>query len=422
MNQTPEPTKKTEPAVEPGNIFIARQPIFDREKRVLAYELLFRSGPQNFFAAGTDGDKASSKVINNSLLVFGLDTLIGSKKAYVNITRRVLIDELITVLPHERTVVEMLETIEPDPEVLAACKTLKERGYAIALDDFVCKPGMDDLAALADVLKIDFLVTKGDERRQVAEKYLPQGIQMLAEKVETNEDFQQALDCGYAYFQGYFFCKPEMLSRKEIPVFKINYLRFLQEINRPDLDFEGLEQVIKQEVSLSVGLLRILNSAAFARPAKITSIRQSLVMLGERSIRTWATLIAVTNIGADKPGELVVTSLVRARFCELLAPIAGMASAALDLFLVGILSTVDALVGRPLDEIIEPMPLSDEVKKTLLQGGTRMADVFGLARAYERGEWEQISELSEKLQIVEAEVPDLYRRSVEWADQIFQNK
>lgn len=401
------------------DIFVARQPILDRKQNVFGYELLFRSGPENFFSH-SDVDEASSRVISDSLHVFGLDKLTAGKRAFINISRRVLVDGLVTVLPKQSAVVEILETVDADEEVIAACRSLKRAGYLIALDDFEMRTGSEPLIALADVIKIDFVATPPAQRQALARNLSSHNVRLLAEKVETREEFTEAMQAGFAYFQGYFFCRPEVVSQREIPAIKRNYLLFLQEVNRPDIDSRRLEPIIRQDVALTVKLLRYLNSVFFGLKTQITSVQQALVILGEQAIRRWASLIALTCIGHDKPAELVVISLIRGRFCELLGPLMRPSRPAEDLFLMGMLSAIDALVDHPLSELLVEMPVSLEIKAALLGSATPLGKLYALVRDYEKGEWESVAGLCAELGIDEAQVPEIYSQSVEWADSVFR--
>jgi c-di-GMP-related signal transduction protein len=401
--------------------YVARQPIFDRERKVYAYELLFRSGPENFFSS-TNPDLASGKVIHDGLAVFGLAGLLGGKKAFINVTRNVLVQNLIGVLPAESTVAEILETVQPEPAVLEACHALKSSGYLIALDDFVFRPELAPLLALADIVKIDFVATPPAERGKVVEPLRSGPFRLLAEKVETKEDFRQAVELGFSLFQGYFFCKPEMVAAKDIPAFKLNIVRFLHEIHRPGLDLERLDRVIRQDVSLSVKLLRFLNSAAFAFVREVTSIRHALMLLGERPMKKWATLVAMTSLGEDHPQELLVTCLVRARLGELLGPEAGLGDQAPDLFLVGLLSALDVLLGRPLAETLAEIPVSQGIKTALLKHGPPLGPVYELILAAERADWAPTLALAVQLGLTEERLAELYGQAVEWAELVFRSR
>ena len=398
------------------DVFVARQPIFDHRKRVFGYELLFRSGPENYFT-GTDPDQASSSLIESSMNVFGLQDLIGSKKAFINLTRRLIVDELATVLPRERTVLEVLETIEPDDEVVEACRKLKEQGYTIALDDFVYNPAFDSLLQHAKIIKVDFIESQEKARRLFAKTFLPRGIKLLAEKVETYGEFQQAVDLGYSYFQGYFFCKPEVMTGKTISASKENYLIFLQELSKPEIDFDQLEGVIKRDVSLSIRLLRLLNSAAIGLRTKITSIKHALVLLGERPLKKWAMLLTFANLAADKPSELIVTCLSRANFCEKVGEQSANANS-IDLFFLGMLSGLDAVMNAPLEQLLERISISEVVRNTLLGKQTEFSKIHQMVSAYETADWQTISRLASELGIEEDKIAKIYLESIEWAEQI----
>jgi EAL and modified HD-GYP domain-containing signal transduction protein len=401
-------------------IFVARQPIFDRRQQVYAYELLFRSGLDNVFTH-PDQDQASFLMLHTSLLGFGLDALIGDKLAFVNASREVLLQEFYMVLPRDRAIIELVESVEPDAEVIAACEALKRAGYRLALDDFVRRPAMEPLAELADIIKVDFLATSAEERRGLVKAFGRRGIQFVAEKVETRKDFAEAMEDGYTHFQGYFFCEPEVMSGSDIPAFKRNCLRFMQELNHKELDLDRLEDVIKHEMALAVKLLRYLNSAGFGWRHEVTSIRQALRVLGERSTRKWCSLMALTLLGDDKPAEQVVTALVRAQLCEQIGRTVGMANRDVDLFLVGMLSMLDSMLGRPLEDALAEMPVPQEIKDTLLGRPTALSKIYVLVRAYERADWEHLSELADEAGISVGRLPDLYRQSVQWVDRIFRS-
>ena len=410
-------------------VFVARQPIFDAREHVYAYELLFRTGPENFFPRSVDGDHATSKIIHDSIHTFGLSELTGEKLAFINITRNVLVQELFTILPATRAALELLETVEPDAEVVASCKAAKEAGYILALDDFVFDPKYEALLRLADIVKIDFVATKGALRGQMAKRLLTYGVKLLAEKVETREEFQEAITYGYHYFQGYFFCKPEMISGDEVPSFKLNYLSLLSTLNQPSADVDDLVKIIRQEPSLSVKLLRYLNSASLGTKSEIRSLKHAILMLGERGFRKWATLVTLAGMGADKPDELLVTCLVRALFCEQIAEHAGLVDSKVDFFLMGILSSIDVFFGRPIAEILDRMALSAEMRQPLLKfqdGGDEgtisdnpppSVSVLGLALAYERGQWKACDARCAALRLDPDSVAPIYEAAVSWANE-----
>lgn len=284
------------------DVYVARQPIFDINQKVQAYELLFRSGLDNFFP-DIDGDVATSKVISNSFISIGLDELTKGKKAFINFTRKLIVNGAASALPKEVMTIEVLESIEPDEEVLEALFILKHQGYTIALDDFVLKPKFQPFIDLADIIKIDFMGTKKIDRWRIVNSYESKGITFLAEKIETSEEFHEAKDIGYTLFQGYFFCKPEIIQGTDIPGYKINYLELLKEINTPNIDFDKMEAIIKRDVSLSFKLLKLINSVAYSFYNKIKSIKHALVLLGILEIKKWLYLVALTEIGGEQTGR-----------------------------------------------------------------------------------------------------------------------
>ncbi|MGH2458178.1 MAG: EAL and HDOD domain-containing protein [Chloroflexota bacterium] len=398
-------------------VFVARQAIFDQRERVFAYELLFRSGAENVFLH-PDGDLASQVVMSHGLHVFGLDELTHQHRAFINFTRSLLVRETARLLPSDKIVVEILETVEPDAEVIQACRALKRWGYLLALDDFVARPGDDPLIALADFIKVDFRQSPGPVRRALAQRFLPRKVTLVAEKVETPDDFAEGRSLGYSLFQGYFFCKPEVVSREDVPARKLHYLRLLREINRPDVDFDEIERLIKEDVALSIKLLRYINSAWFGLSRRVTSLRHALVLLGIRTVRQWAALVAVTTIASDKPAELIAISLLRATFCERLAAPAHLDNRASDLFLVGLFSSLDALIDRPLGELLREVAVPDAVRDALLGLPTRLSPVYRLVLAYEQGDWDGSTELARALELDEKILPDVFSQSVRWVDQV----
>jgi len=400
------------------SVFLGRQPIFDRRRQVFGYELLFRSNGARNTSNVVDGDAATGDVMNNCLNVMAWDELVGERQAFINMTRRLMIDQVYEVLPRDRAVVELLEDSGTDAEIVEACRRLKQAGYTLALDDFVYSPEYEPLLELADVIKVDFMALDAGQRAWHAERFGGRRYLLLAEKVETPADFEEAMRLGYTHFQGYFFCKPQIIEGREVPAVKRNYLRFLHEVNMPDLDFARLEQVIKQDVSLSAKLLRYLNSAAFGLRNKLTSIKQALVLLGQGPLRKWASLVATGALGADKPAELLITCLTRARFCELLGQSARMNGEELKLFLMGLFSALDALVDQPMEKLISQLPVPPEVTDALLGAESPLGRVYQLVLAYERGNAAELDAAAGHCGLAVEQVGELYWQAVKWADQV----
>ena len=344
--------------------YLARQPILDRDREVFAYELLFRDGIQNSCQI-QNLEYASTSTLDTSFLI-GLEKITEGRRMFVNCPRDFLVQGYISLFPRDTVVAEILETVPPDEEVIEACQRLKQDGFLIALDDFVDDPKWAPIVALADFIKVDFRLTDRMEQRSLAARYARKGIRMLAEKVETPEEFSAGLQMGYSLFQGYFFCRPEIMQHHDLPAFKLAYLELLQAATAPEFNFEVLASKIKQEASLTFRLLRYLNSAAFGLRLEIRSIPHALSLLGERELRKWIAVVSVGVMADGKPGELMVVPLVRGRFCELLAPFAGMGDQTNDLFLLGLLSVMDAILDQPLETILAEMPVRQEIKQALL--------------------------------------------------------
>jgi c-di-GMP-related signal transduction protein len=386
------------------DVFVAPQPIFDREQVVYGYELLFRDSLTAVRAVG-DMEMATSQILAESPALIGVESLTGGRMAFVNVTRDLLLSGCASLLPPRYTVLEILENVEPDETAVQACRALKQVGFRIALDDFTSRDRHSPLLAVADLVKLDFLATEPGERQSLVASLAPTGVRLLAEKVETPEQFQEARDLGFELFQGYFFSRPVTVSSKCIPGIKLHYLRILREIHRPELDLDLVEDIVKQDVSLSYRLLRHLNTAFFAFHAPVHSVRQALLVIGEREFRKWVSVIALAKLAGDRPEELVVQALIRARLCEGLAAPAGLPDAADDCFLMGMFSLVDAMVGRPLAELLTHLPVTDEVRDALLERPSRLRPVLDYARALERGDWDAAAALAGALAFDEAPVP-----------------
>jgi len=330
----------------------------------------------------------------------------------------VLVEDLVCALPPEQTVVELLETIEPDGEVVRACRRLKDRGYRLALDDFDAPERMGPLLELADVVKLDFRALHPDARRRLQAGLRRDGLTLLAEKVETPEEHAAALADGFQLFQGFWYQRPQMLSAKDVPSSRLSRLKLLQALNQPDLDFNQLEDVLKTDVSLSVKLLRYLNSAAFGFRGGIRSIRHALVLLGERPLRRWATLITLADLGEAHPPALLHSCLLRAHFCEALAPEVAPATPALEFFLSGLLSCVDALMGRPMGELVHQLALPGSVKAAL--EGHREGQpgrTLDLALACEAGDWGRAEAAEQALGLASDTARDAWLAAQAFADE-----
>lgn len=394
-------------------LYVARQPIFDRNEDVFGYELLFRDGVENAFHG--DVDKASRATLDRAFLM-GLDVLCDGRRAFVNCTRDTLMDGLVTLLPPATTVVEILESVPMDAEVLAVCRGLKDAGYTLALDDYVANDRREKLADIADIIKVEMKLTTPEQRAALMKRFAPGRCRMLAEKVETYAAFAETRKQGFAYFQGYFFRRPEVLSTNDVPANRLNYLRMLQEVSRPDLDLRELEKLVKAEASVCYRLLRYLNSTTFAFRNEIHSVRHALTILGERDLRRWVRLVATVGAGQDKTSDLVLSALVRGRFGELLAPY--VAHGESDLFLLGLLSLIDAMLEMPMEQILQRISLDLPTKAVLLAQPSPLGPVFQLILAHESGDWEHATKLAEQLRLKAQTVAAYYWQAQQWAREL----
>ena len=394
--------------------FIARQPILTRHQEVYGYELLFRSGPQNLYTA-SDGDQATSRVVMDSQALFDIQTMTSGKRAFINFTQDLLLGGYATLLPKELVVVEILETVEPTEDILSACKGLKEAGYLLALDDFVYEDRFEPLLDLADIIKVDLIISDERQRERIVARARQSGIKLLAEKVESQAEFEAALEAGYDYFQGFFFSHPAIISGQDINPAKHAYFQILKEINQPELNFDHLAQIVTRDVGLTYKLLRYINSAYFGFRTEIRSINQVLALLGEANIKKWLSLVTMASLGEEKPHELLTVAMVRAFFCELLHPKIKSQTGPTDRFLLGLFSTIDAFLDRPMTELMGELPIAAEVKDALIGQPGQLHSLLDTAVAYERGDWASLSQAAHDLANPEKNIPALYLKAVESA-------
>ena len=419
MTVSPDATETGEQSAAAADVFVARQPIFDCDKRVYAYELLFRDGLENVCSIA-DSHRAASHVLQAAWLTFGLPTLIGQNRAFVNFSRGLLLAGYGETLPVESVVIELLETIDGDSDVVEACKKLRRNGYLVALDDFVYRPALDPLLALADIVKIRFRDQDPAEQAAHVRRLAPHKPSLLAEAVETQEEYRRAVELGFTYFQGYFFCRPQIIKGRALSGSRLTYLKLLQAVTAPELNISDLDRVFQADVSISHRLMKYLGSAAFGFRGTVTSVRQGLVLLGKEQTRRWVSLIALAEMGRDKPQEVLVSAAVRAKLCELIGGEAGMESRRPDLFLLGALSLVDVMLDQPMSEVLAELPLADDLAIALEGGATPLRPVLELVLNYERGNWTACSEMCAALAVTESALFQRYREAVSWATEALQ--
>ena len=394
---------------------LARQPIFNTKLKVVAYELLCRSSNLNQ-AAFTDGDAASSQVLLNAFTELSIENVVGKHQAYVNFTRKLL----DTPMPFNRTqlVIEVLEGQKVDAAMLHALKVLRQQKYTIALDDFVLSDNTKDLIPYADIIKLDVLHLSTTQISEHIRHIKPFGIQLLAEKVETYEMLEFCKNAGFDLFQGYFLARPQIITGRKISENKQSVLMLLSALNDPDVQIEKIEKLISRDNVLSYKLLRLVNSASFGLARKVDSLKQAIMLLGINKIRNWINILAMSNLG-DKPQELSISALTRARMCEL---IAGKLSSKVkpdSFFTVGLLSTLDAFMDIPLNSLLKSISLSEHINDAILKQWGSEGKVLEITTYYEKGEWDKI-DWSFLIQnnITADDLTHIYLDTLEWVEKI----
>ncbi len=397
-------------------VYLGRQPILDTNLETVAYELLYRSGSSVNAFTEVEGSQASSQVLYNLFYGIGPEEVTGGKKAFINFTKELLVTDIVTALDPRHVVIEILEDVIIDRTLIEACRELVKHSFTLALDDFILKEGVEELLRLASIVKIDWLADPYEKIVEICETVRPYGVELLAEKIEAREKFDQALELGCNYFQGYFFAKPIILQNKDIYASHWSWLKIMRAIQRPEFNLQEVNDIITSDVALSYKLLMLVNSAAFARQKEISSIRQALVILGEKEVRRWLTLLLMSNLCEDKPQELMVTAVVRARFGELLAKATGRYDLMAKVFLAGVLSLLNTMMGRPLKELLAELPLDPAIPQVLLQKEGVLAPYVYLVLAYEKGNEQVIEKCAGHLKLDYAEIRDCYLEAIKWTD------
>lgn len=397
--------------------YAARQPILDVNKKLYAYELLFRDSIDNVFP-DIDGDEATSKMIEASKFNMGICDFTSNKLAFINFTLETLIQGYPEMLTNEEVVVEILETIKPGKKLLSLCKDLHSKGYIIALDDYEHQSVWAHFYPFIKIIKVDIQQTNFDEIKEIIEatKDFPH-IELLAEKVETYEEYDQALQLGFKYFQGFFFAKPEMIKTKNLSPSQLAMAELLYETSKPELDLASITSVFERDVTLSYKLLRYANSAIFRRRSEISTIKQALVILGSSELKRFLGLMFAITANPDKPTELIKLAMTRAKFCELVAH--DMKSQTDDsiAFLIGLLSMIDAILDEELEVVLSKLPLSAEIKDPLLTRKGIMAAVIKLVEFIEHAQWDKTNIVMEKLKLDKEQAVKHYNEALAWADE-----
>ena len=398
------------PELADGVRYVARQPILDLRGRLHGYELLFRGGPEAAFRG--DGNLATRIMLDNSV-IFGLEKLAGRVTAFVNCTRESLTEALVDVLPPSMTVLEILETIEPTAEVVRACRRLKAGGFRLALDDFTWKPGMEPLVELADYIKVDFLQTGAEERKHLMQRLSQYAMAMVAEKVESHEEYQRAKAEGFTLIQGYYFCRPVLLKNRKVPANRLSHIEILRLLQDETIDLQKLTQLVKRDTSLTYRLLRLINSPLWAVRQEVSSVQAALIAVGEDVFRRIATLAITSELNADQPEEVLRMAFLRGRFCELASEMCGLIPK--EQYLLGLLSMLPAMLRLPMGELVPMLPLRAEIREAMKGAEVAEGCLLAWLVSHEHGEWEACDEIARQRNLDREQLLRCYAKAVAWA-------
>ena len=394
--------------------YVARQPILDLRQRVVAYELLSRSGAETAFHG--DRRRASLEMLDN-LVLFGLDRLTGGRTAFVNCTAEVLTEQLVEILNPEMTVLEILENVEPTAEVLEACRRVKLHGFRLALDDFAWRDELEPLVELADYVKVDFLKSGARERRALAGRLEGRRVKRLAEKVETQREFEEAREEGFTFLQGYFFCRPTLLPSQKVPANQSYHFKILHLLREEPIDFQAVGAMVKRDAALTFRLLRLANSPLYGMRQKVKSVETAMVAIGEEAFRRLAMLAIAGELSAGRPAEVLRIALVRARFCEQAAAVLpGLEPT--EQYLLGLLSLLPAMLRIPMESAVEVLPVRDEIRNALCGGRGPERVLLGWMEAHENGDWPRCEMLAREAELNEAALARAAGEAVVWVEEM----
>lgn len=401
------------------NVFLARQAIYNRDIKAVAYELLFRNSEKNVYDASVNADNATIKLMSNCSAI-GLDDITEYKTAYINFTENLILNDYAKFLPKEKIVIEILENIVPTDKVINKMINLKNEGYRIALDDVDLNARYIEFGKLIDIYKIDFIKTNREQREDLIKnlKLVNQAARILAEKVETETDFQEILDNkDYSYYQGYYFSRPIIVAGKDVPVRNITYFKVMSELTKDDFDVDSIEKTIKLDVGISFKLFKLLNSSAFSFDNKIKSIKQAIMILGREELNKWITVVAMSEMESANSEEMTRSNIIRGKFCENIAKKINFEHTS-ECFMAGLFSNLDKYMQKHMDKVVEELPISDLVKEALTKRNNIVGYILTLAESYETMQIEKINTYSSIVGINKNVLVELYFESIEWTKMV----
>ncbi|WP_308779705.1 HDOD domain-containing protein [uncultured Clostridium sp.] len=392
------------------DIFIARQGIYDKNGKVVAYELLYRNSMENSYNPLIEDEVSTYKVIEN-ISSFGLDILTNKKRAFVNFSEALIMKDIATLLPKENVVIEVLETVNPSEEIINKLLSLKDLGYYIALDDVVEVEHIVKFIGVIDIVKVDFRLATSEARKKIAYICNKYNIDMLAEKVETSEELNEAKGLGYIYFQGYYYSKPSIFLGKDIAVKNTSIFMLLVELIKENYDIDKVEYIMKTDVALTYKFLKFINSSYFNFLQEIKSIRQAIILIGREELRKWLSILTVVEMSSINDGYANII-IIRAKFCEEIANIISP-NYAPQAFMVGLFSNMHQMIEKNIDYVVKELPLNSEIKNALLGEQNVLKDILDLALAYENVDSDKITEMRKKMSINEDLLWRIYSKSIE---------
>jgi len=393
--------------------FIARQPILDKEKNVFAYELLFRDGKGGAYP---EHKPEKAKMIAEHFLPLGLDDISGEKTSFINFSSDTLISRFPTTLNPESVVVELADNPFDQSGLLEACQHIKQLGFRLAIDDPMLLSAKHDIFPLIDIVKVDVSKARFENIEKHIPRYLDADVKLVAEQVDTHDNFSICKDLGFDFFQGYFFSQPEIRISRELPASKMNIVDLMGESSKTDFDINRITQIIERDAALSFLVLKFINNPTINKRYKITSLKHAINYMGEVEIKKFIALLSLTNLGDDKPLEIIHMSLVRAKFFDLLSEQRGMQTDPPVGFLVGLFSLLEGLLNQSMQDIVKQLPLSDTVNDALLGKNPEFVNYMTLVRAFESALWMNVVKQSKVLNIEQKHLHTLYNQAIVWGN------
>lgn len=403
------------------DVYIARQPIYDRTNNLYAYELLYRDALKNSYSESMDGSQATCFVLSDAITVFGMQQLTNGKSTFVNFTKDILMSDFAMIAKPNDIVIEILETVVVDETIINRVKELKDNGYKIAIDDYTGDRIFDQLLPYADIVKVDFMLCGLKKAGKIAKKLSKLKLQLLAEKVETFEEFEKAKTMGYSLFQGYYFARPHIMTKKTVDIADSSFIRIIRELEGDVSDYSNIAKIIETDATLTYQLLSRVNTLRYTQStSRVMTIRRAIVQLGLEEFRRWIILMMARQFVKNESEEVIRVAFIRALFAEKLAfSSPTLRTRSKEAFIMGMLSLIDVIIGQDMETLLPNIPLSDEVRDAILGKENSLKEVLDFVCLYESGKWAEVQkEESESL----FTVPNLgacYLECITYADRIF---